>query len=166
MEVWVSCLVNELYWHRLYKTSSKILIVKDSNFDLAARASSERDVSALSDRLYIVCLRLLQSTLLFLFNSSFFTFLYLFLQSDLVSWSPILLDILQPGQTINLLTTLQCWLSWSQLGLSELGQRRQSFSCNMIMPGLISGWTMDHVANLSWTVLPRPPYSLNLVPSD
>jgi len=78
----------------------------------------------------------------------------------------ILLDFLEPGQTINsdhyilMLTKPKAWTSRAGPG------RRATFLSqhNEATPH-ISLETMEHIANLSWTVLPHTPYSSDLVPS-
>ena len=79
----------------------------------------------------------------------------------------ILQDFLEPGQTINsdryimTLTKLKARISRVRpkkkttfLVQHDNARPHTSFK------------TMEHTANLGWTVLPHPPYSLDLVPSD
>jgi len=71
-----------------------------------------------------------------------------------------------PCKPSMLTATLQYWLSW-RLELPESGQKkRQTFSRSTIMRGPIPNLkTVEHVANLGWTALSHPPFSLDLVPS-
>jgi len=74
---------------------------------------------------------------------------------------------LNPDKPLTLTATSQCWLSW-RLEFPESGQRRRHpFSCNTdnARPQT-SLKPVEHIANLGWTVLPHPPYSPDLAPSD
>ena len=79
----------------------------------------------------------------------------------------ILLDFLEPGQTINcdyyiaMLTKLKAWISIVRpekktTFLLQHDNARPHTSLK----------TVDHIVNLDWTVLPHPPYSPYLAPSD
>jgi len=79
----------------------------------------------------------------------------------------ILLDFLEPGQTINsgryivTMTKLKAWISRVRpkkktTFLLQHDSARPHTSLK----------TMEHTVNLGWTVVPHPPYSPDFVPSD
>ena len=79
----------------------------------------------------------------------------------------ILMDFLEPGQTINsdryiaMLTELKARISRVR------PEKKTAFLLqhNNARPHT-SLKTVEHIVNLGWTVLPHPPYSLDLAPSD
>ena len=78
----------------------------------------------------------------------------------------ILRDFLEPGKTVNsdcsivMLTKLKAWISRVSPGkMIFLLQHSNTRLC-------INLKTVEHTANLGWTVLPHLPYSLELVSSD
>jgi len=79
----------------------------------------------------------------------------------------ILLDFLEPGQTINsdryiaTLTKLKARNFQSQAREED----NLSLAIDNARPHT-SLKTVEHIANLGWTVLPHPPFSPDLAPSD
>jgi hypothetical protein len=79
----------------------------------------------------------------------------------------ILLDFVEPGQTINseryivMLTKLKAWISRvrPEKKITFLLRHRKARP-------LTSSKTVEHIANRGWTVVPHPLYSPDLVPSD
>ena len=59
---------------------------------------------------------------------------------------------------------LLCHGDWAKYW--SLKRRRKSFACNMVTPGPITVCRPENIANLGWTFLPHPLYSLDLVPSS
>lgn len=79
----------------------------------------------------------------------------------------ILLDFLEPGQTINY-DHYVVTLTKLKAGISRVRPETKTaflLQHNNAWP-LTSLKTMGHFAKFGWIVLPHPPYSLDLVPSD
>jgi len=78
----------------------------------------------------------------------------------------ILLDFLEPGQTMNsdryimMLTKLKARISRVR------PEKKTTFLLQHNARSHTSLKTVEHIANLGWTVLPHPPYSPDLAPSD
>ena len=78
----------------------------------------------------------------------------------------ILPDFLEPGQTINsdryiaTLTKLKARISRVR------SEKKTTFLLQHDVRPHTSLKTVEHIANLGWTVLPHPPYSPDLAPFD
>ena len=79
----------------------------------------------------------------------------------------ILLDFLEPGQTIN----SYCYNATLTKLKARISRVRPEKKTTFLLQNdnarpHTSLKTVEHIANLGWTVLPQPPYSPDLAPSD
>jgi len=79
----------------------------------------------------------------------------------------ILLDYLEPGQTIN----CDCYIAMLTKLKAQISRVRPEKKTVFLLQHVTarphtSLKTTEHIVNLGWTVIPHPPYSLDLTPSD